>query len=102
MSEQYDCRACGACCNSFTDLFYYARVLDTDSKKLVSVAMPDGRRALPVIQNSSPLGRCVYLEGEVGIEVNCSIYSDRPWVCQQFTIGGKSCLAARKRIGLVD
>jgi Fe-S-cluster containining protein len=50
--------------------------------------------------------RCIALEGEVGVEVACTIYDRRPEACREFAPlaalgrGDEACDEARRRQGL--
>lgn len=50
--------------------------------------------------------RCIALEGEVGLQVSCSIYHQRPSTCREFDVldaygqPNFRCLMLRIRIGL--
>ena len=44
--------------------------------------------------------RCIALEGEVGIAVNCSVYNFRPDACRKFVPGSQLCLEARSKLGI--
>jgi len=50
--------------------------------------------------------RCIALQGEIGVSVQCGIYADRPSPCQDFApfaplgIGDEACARARRKHGL--
>ncbi|HJV28192.1 MAG TPA: YkgJ family cysteine cluster protein [Aromatoleum sp.] len=102
-----NCVRCGACCAAFR--------VDFHCSELAS-AMPGGvpdAMTVPVIgrlvrmrgtDTASP--RCIALEGEIGVEVRCTIYDGRPSPCRDFApyapigIGEDACDRARARHGM--
>jgi Fe-S-cluster containining protein len=44
--------------------------------------------------------RCVALTGEVGCNVGCSIYNNRPKACRAFVPGSALCYEAREAAGI--
>ena len=46
--------------------------------------------------------RCIALEGEIGHEVCCTIYAQRPGPCVELEAGSDACNRARRRHGLTD
>jgi Fe-S-cluster containining protein len=96
-----DCQRCGACCSQFRVSFYWA---ETDEA-------PGGTVPLALTQVTSPHTRCMQgtwaaqprcaaLEGQVGEEVGCRIYAQRPSPCREVTVGDAQCLRAREAHGL--
>jgi len=51
------------------------------------------------LQLPRPGGRCVCLDGELP-DLSCRVYADRPRSCRDFPVGGRSCVEARRRVGL--
>ena len=47
-----------------------------------------------------PAPRCVALQGEVGKQVTCLVYSARPSPCRELQPGDEKCKRARARHGL--
>lgn len=47
-------------------------------------------------------GPCSALEGEIGREVSCGIYPDRPKACRDFEAGSMECKLTRLRMGISD
>lgn len=93
--DKLDCLTCGACCSPYGRA-YFVSVEEQDDPSLPRLKVPgDSRVFLPVVND-----RCAYLVGEIGKQASCSIYSKRPFVCQSFMVGGKSCLLARELAGL--
>lgn len=103
--EEYEakCQTCGLCCchpltkaDEPSELSYFATqevtyrwwhgYEQTDKEEGYWMRMEDGH--------------CIALEGELGNQVSCSIYNDRPKVCRQFEAGSESCLHLREKAGL--
>ncbi len=106
MSDSSPCLTCGACCATFRVSFYWAEMRSaggwvpdelTEKLNLHRSCMRGTSQAEP---------RCVALQGEVGREVSCSIYQDRPSPCREFssndhpTAYNEGCDKARGRFGL--
>ena len=43
-------------------------------------------------------GHCIALEGELGKDVTCTIYPDRPSTCRVFEAGSEACLRLRENL----
>lgn len=102
------CTRCGACCAAFR--------VDFDRSELASATprgVPDAF-AVPVTGTTMRMRgtdeartRCCALEGEIGMEVRCTIYDRRPSPCREFApyaplgIGDDACARARRRHGLL-
>ena len=80
-----DCQTCGACCRGFT---VEVDVQDEVHPRLVKQALFG-----PVMRERC--GQCIALKGEVGKQVRCTIYEDRPQVCREFEQGSAACDIAR-------
>lgn len=100
------CMSCGACCSFFRVSFYWGEaesagghVPDILTAKVNNVySCMQGTEKEPV--------RCVALLGEVGSQVRCSIYQNRPSPCRDFEChsetlaGNNDCNRARASHGL--
>lgn len=98
-----DCQRCGACCAHYRVSFYWAEADDA----------PGGRVPVGLTESVSPLMRCMAgtnhraphcgaLQGQVGQQVGCRIYADRPTPCREVQPGDAQCLKARAAHGLTD
>jgi len=106
MNRRNPCLTCGACCAFYRVSFYWAE--GDDGFGTVPVAMTekldDFRRAMT--GTNQPQGRCVALEGEIGLGVRCTIYEHRPSVCREFEVSwqqgrpSEQCDKARHAWGL--
>lgn len=106
----FDCQLCGACCcnsdhnraRGSLDYIEVTRsdVLFTEHRPLlmeVGERRPDGSWYLKLVGEEQ---RCVNLEGELGRDVGCAIYPQRPGGCRLVESGDAECLKARRRAGL--
>ncbi|HAG96503.1 MAG: zinc/iron-chelating domain-containing protein [Pseudomonadales bacterium] len=100
------CLGCGACCGFFRVSFYWGEA------RSVGGLVPDHlttkvNSVYSCMQGTEGgHGRCVALLGEIGTQVRCSIYQNRPSPCREFachsvTIAGNpDCNRARAHYGL--
>ena len=103
-----DCVRCGACCcntdgNRAEGFVDYVEVFPND----VLRKRPDliGRFAVRNVDKKvhlklTPDGRCVALQGTLGVSVHCGIYDLRPTVCRRVQAGSEECLSARRERGI--
>ena len=82
----HPCLSCGACCARFRIAFHWAEA----DPALGGVVPPEAvvrwdahRVALRGTDRKQP--HCEQLRGEVGREVNCAIYAQRPTPCRELT-----------------
>lgn len=101
------CQSCGACCITFR--ITLPRIeLDSVPGGRVPVALTEPYTATTACMREHPdmPGRCIALEGVVGVRVSCTIYAHRPAACSEFAplsalgIGDDACNEARRRQGL--
>ncbi|ANI29180.1 ferredoxin [Yersinia entomophaga] len=100
------CISCGACCAYFRVSFYWSEA----GSEQGSVPNDLTEQITPFISCMSGTNckspRCVALEGDIGQQVACSIYPDRPTPCHEFSYSGEnnqrneSCDRARAYYGL--
>lgn len=95
------CLDCGACCHAFRVSFYWAET-DEHPQGTVPAGLttPISPYHVCMKGTDSKLPRCVALEGRVGEQVSCSIYSLRSSTCREFEAGTESCNQARANFGL--
>lgn len=89
-----DCQACGACCGPGYDCVEVGRHERFARQHRDLLVEQFGQLQLP-----RPGGRCVCLEGQAPA-LSCRLYADRPQSCRDFPVAGRSCLEARRRVGL--
>ncbi|PVZ84430.1 zinc/iron-chelating domain-containing protein [Serratia sp. S1B] len=100
------CITCGACCGYFRVSFYWAEAVDGGGTVPVTLTEPltPFLRCMRGTNSKSP--HCQALEGEIGQQVSCSIYINRPSPCHEFEQSGENgqrneaCDRARERYGL--
>jgi Fe-S-cluster containining protein len=108
MDDNKPCLSCGACCAHYRVSFYWAEADDATlggvpaelTEKFIGV-----RRVMKGTNRSHP--RCSALAGEIGHQVDCTIYSKRPQVCRDLQASwsagraDEKCDKARAALGLV-
>lgn len=88
--------SCGACCAAFRVSFYWRE----------GQALPDAlvgkvtEHLACMAGTNRPEPHCAALQGEIGTEVFCSVYSLRPPPCREVQVGDSKCSRARMRHGL--
>jgi Fe-S-cluster containining protein len=106
---EYDCRLCGACCVQLgpNDGNSYVYLDRQEAHRMRALGLPVlqgalGSLCLAARPHDGAAGRpaCVAFEGELGARCGCSIYGDRPSICQEFEVGGQLCRQARAQAGL--
>jgi hypothetical protein len=87
MSEANPCMTCGICCTHFRISFYWAEGDDAPGG-FVPVDMTEKLNAhLRCMKGSNSVPRrCVALAGEVGRQVLCTVYENRPSPCREFPV----------------
>lgn len=91
------CLYCGACCAFFRVSFYWVE----------GEAIPEDfqEQLTPVYScmkgTNQKQPRCIALQGEIGQQVQCSIYSVRSSSCREVQIGDQQCAKARSAYGLI-
>lgn len=101
------CSRCGACCAAFRVDFHVTELGDGRSPGVPAALAVQVTATLMRLRGTDAASpRCVALEGEIGCEVRCRIYADRPSPCREFApyaalgIGEPACDRARRRHGL--
>lgn len=93
--ESEDCLRCGACCAPDEDWDRYVAVTDEEASvlpKRFRLRVLDGELGT----EPRPGGvRCIALSGELGAEVGCMIYAQRPQACRAFLVNSEPCHEAR-------
>ncbi|MEC5341589.1 YkgJ family cysteine cluster protein [Brenneria populi] len=100
------CMNCGACCAYFRVSFYWAEADDGAGAVPVTLTEPltPFLRCMQGTNGKTP--RCAALTGDIGENVSCSIYLNRPSPCREFMQSGENgrlneaCDRARARYGL--
>jgi Fe-S-cluster containining protein len=96
-----DCIPCGACC-------FYGLVIPINRRepepleRYIEVTLDDAPKVVVdrVFERTEADGRCVNLAGEVGVDISCNVYPDRPQVCRDFDAGSDRCFGYRRMFGI--
>lgn len=96
-----DCIPCGACC-------VYGLVIPIERRapepleRYVEVTLDDAPEVVVerVFERNERDGRCSNLVGEVGTEIGCTVYADRPQICRDFDAGSDRCFGHRRMYGI--
>lgn len=96
-----DCIPCGACC-------VYGLVIPINRRepeplqRYIEVTLDDAPEIVieRVFERDPVDGRCVNMAGEVGVEIGCTVYPDRPQICRDFDAGSDRCFGYRRMYGI--
>lgn len=98
------CTQCGACCASFRVDFHPLELAGGafawGEGVPVEMTYPLTPHMVRMQGTDAQPPRCVALAGEVGVQVRCSIYAERPSPCREFDVQHEACARARQRFGL--
>ena len=92
------CLTCGACCAAFRVSFYWAEAEERGLPE--ALTEPVQRWFACMAGTNQPRPRCAALQGEVGREVACTAYAQRPTPCRGVDAGDEKCRQARAMHGL--
>lgn len=96
-----DCIPCGACC-------VYGLVIPINRRepeplqRYIEVTLDEAPDVVVerVFERDERDGRCVNMAGEVGVEIGCTVYPDRPQICRDFDAGSDRCFGYRRMYGI--
>ena len=96
-----NCVTCGACC-------VYGLVIPINRRepepleRYIEVTLDDAADVIieRVFEREESDGRCVNMAGEVGVEIGCTVYPDRPQICRDFDAGSDRCFGYRRMYGI--
>jgi hypothetical protein len=97
-----DCLTCGICCVAL----HYAsvsseRVPSAEHYWEVTEETSHGEVTVDrVLRRDPDTGACLSLAGEIGKNISCNIYEERPQTCRDFEAGSDKCHALRRAYGL--
>lgn len=95
------CLSCGACCAAFRVDFHCSDLASADAPGVpVELTVPLTATLVRMRGTDEAPPRCVALAGEIGREVGCTIYPQRPSPCHELQPGEERCLRARAAHGL--
>lgn len=87
MDEFNPCLDCGICCTHFRISFYWAEADDAPGGFVPAEMTEKLNHTLRCMKGSNQVPRrCSALSGEVGRQVACSIYENRPTPCREFPV----------------
>lgn len=102
------CLSCGACCAAFRVDFHRADLASAECAGVPeTMTVPVTATLVRMRGTDAVLPRCVALEGEIGQQVRCTLYEQRPGPCRDFApyaplgMGDDACDRARRRHGLL-
>jgi hypothetical protein len=104
----FDCRACGACCQN-PDENRAEGVVDWVEVGAREPLLADARRTARLVVTNArgeqhlrldPDGRCLALRGRIGRHVTCTIYGLRPAGCRRIEPGDARCRQYRRERGI--
>ena len=96
-----DCIPCGACC-------VYGLVIPINRrepeplKRYMEITLDEAPDIVieRAFERDETDGRCVNMAGEVGVEIGCTVYPDRPQICRDFDAGSDRCFGYRRMYGI--
>lgn len=101
------CQSCGACCATFRVSFYWAETtlhpFGTVPEHMTEQLTPS-RSCMKGTSSNNP--RCCALEGNIGEQVSCNIYTARSQTCREYDVFSPDgtlnprCNPAREKHGL--
>ena len=98
MAMMHPCQPCGACCAAFRVSFYWSEAAERGLPDSLTGQLNPWLGRMNGTNQSSP--RCQALQGEVGRETCCNVYSQRPSPCREVEPGDEKCRTARARHGM--
>jgi uncharacterized protein len=82
-TNPHPCQRCGACCAAFRVAFYWAEAQPENPEGVPAELAVDTRPNMLAMRGTDGAEiRCIALQGNVGENVGCSIYSQRPSPCR--------------------
>lgn len=92
------CVTCGACCAAYRVSFYWS---EADAKGLPEQLTEQVNHFYSCMAGTNrPQPHCQALAGQVGQQVACSVYAQRPETCKEVQVGDEKCNGARLKYGL--
>lgn len=87
MSEEDPCQSCGACCASYRVSFYWGESSEAPGGSVPAELTEQVNQQMLCMQGTNTYPpRCTALRGEVGKQVSCAIYEQRPTTCREFNV----------------
>lgn len=79
------CKSCGACCTHFRISFYQGELKSNGGFVPEDLVTPINSFYV-AMKGTENGGRCISLNGEIGKNISCNIYHDRPSSCRTFPV----------------
>lgn len=97
-----DCLDCGACCGSLlcVGVRPVENVLPEDYWDITAQGKSVEIVVNRYLRRNSETFACIALDGEIGVQVGCRIYEDRPKMCHIFEAGSDRCRTIRRAYGI--
>lgn len=98
-----DCLTCGACCGAMICVAVNPKDTQTSPEHYWNITTNGERCEITVdryLRRSGETLACASLGGEIGKEVGCQIYEQRPKMCRVFEAGSDKCHALRRAYGI--
>lgn len=95
-----ECLSCGACCVLLFDVQLTSNdLMPPENYWDVPADGADGEIIVNrVLRRDSQTGRCLSLKGEIGRDIKCDVYEQRPESCRLFEAGSDKCHALRRAV----
>ncbi len=100
------CVSCGYCCTLYCVSFNKKEITSGYKTPIELTEIIDSNTSCMKGTKQTENRRCTSLIGELGKEVGCSIYGNRPSPCREFAMSGENdevnerCESIRKQFGL--
>jgi uncharacterized protein len=96
-----DCVVCGACC-VYGLVIPISRREPEPLSRYIEITLDDAPEVVieRAFERDAADGRCVNMAGEVGVEIGCTVYLDRPQICRDFDAGSDRCFGYRRMYGI--
>lgn len=98
-----DCRTCGLCCSALYSV-QLTRSDPTSEEHFWDITI-EGQNDKEIVvdrvlRRNSQTGRCLSLSGEIGKDVKCEIYEQRPQACRSLEADSDACHSLRRSFGM--
>jgi len=92
------CVRCGACCATYRVSFYWSEAEANGLPAALTEKLSPWTSCMAGTNRPAP--RCLALRGEIGADIACSVYTQRPSPCRELQAGDEQCHRARAHHGL--
>lgn len=95
-----ECLPCGACCGAMMCVAVSPDDTQTPAENYWDITTNGAIVVDRYLRRNGETLACASLEGEIGEQVNCGIYEQRPKMCHVFEAGSDKCHAIRRAYGI--